>query len=356
MKNLEIRNIFYTYLVACFGAFLFYSVSLPIPWILGPLSAILIHKGMTKKTLLLPTSLNNMSLMFIGIYFGLSFTKMTLFTVSPYILPFIFSTILLLTISVINSIAITKFIKIDPITSVFGSIPGGLPEMVAASESLSANSGMVTIFQTVRLLTVVFTVPFLVVHMFTSSEQGIIAYTPSNDGFSYQYLWFGLAIIAGWLIRNIIPAAYVIGPLLVTALLNISGVSLPTLPNWLLIVAQITVGISMGNKISINELKFGGKYCGLYFLMTILLIGTSFGIGYIFASLTNLSLSTAILSLSPGGMVEMVFTAKSVGADAAVVSSLQLIRLLFIILVVPSFLKFLFNRRSRKINTITNQI
>lgn len=62
--------------------------------------------------------------------------------------------------------------------------------------------------------------------------------------------------------------------------------------------------------------------------------------GYLFTLLTNLDLATAMLSLAPGGLVEMVLTASTLGADPAIVSSLQFIRLLFIISFVPSILKF----------------
>jgi uncharacterized protein len=354
MNSKKLLQIIYTFLIASIGAFLFYLFSFPIPWILGPLTFILISKLTSKKyTTSLPKTFNNVGLMIIGIYFGLSFTPSTIETITPYIFPFLLSTILLLMVSIFISIFITKFIELDPITSVFGSIPGGLSEMVSASESLSANSAMVTILQTVRLLTVVFTVPFLVLHMFSKEEVHVEPITSSvNQVDLLHYGWFLLAMVIGWLIRNHLPAAFVLGPLVVIAILSVIGIPLPSLSSVLLIVAQITVGISMGNKISIKDLKLAGKYGGYYFALTLLLILTSFGIGYLFSSLSTLSLATSMLSLAPGGMVEMVLTAQSVGADSAVVSSLQLIRLLFIILIVPSFLKFMFIKT--KANTMNN--
>ncbi|MFC4320413.1 AbrB family transcriptional regulator [Litchfieldia salsa] len=349
MTSNKIIQVLLMFSIASLGAFLFYLLSFPIPWILGPLSVILLTKLITKKSTNLPIVFNNIALMLIGIYFGLSFTNSTIETIIPYIFPFLLSTVLLLIVSIGISIILSKFIELDPITSVFGSIPGGLSEMVAASESLSANSAMVTILQTVRLLTVVFTVPFLVVHMFSSNTvqfEPIVSITQTGNFLHYG--WFLLAMLVGWLIRDLLPAAFVLGPLIVIASLSVIGIPLPNLAPILLIAAQITVGMSMGNKISIKDLKLAGKYGGYYFALTLLLILTSFGIGYLFSNLSTLSLSTSILSLAPGGMVEMVLTAQSVGADSSVVSALQLIRLLFIILVVPSFLKFMFRKAENK--------
>lgn len=117
-----------------------------------------------------------------------------------------------------------------------------------------------------------------------------------------------------------------------------------TLPPLLLIIAQITVGIGMGKGIAFADLKLGGKYCVVYFGLTVTLIMVSFGLGMILAAITSLNLPTAILSVAPGGLIEMVLTATSVGGDPAVVSSFQLIRLLFIIIVVPPLLKWYFRR------------
>ena len=348
MKFSQQKGLIESYIVAGTGGMVFYLLHFPIPWILGPMTFMILYKAITHRTMVVSVRLYNVGLATLGIYFGLSFTKETFITVYPYIIPFLIMTILLLTVSVINSIFVTRFIKIDPMTSVFGSIPGGLSEMVAASHSLKANSAMVTIFQTVRLLTVVFMVPFIVTHWFIASVGNPYEVTKNLSSVPvYAYLWFSIALVAGWLLRNKLPAAFVIGPLAVTVLLGVVGVGLPPIPPWLLILAQITVGMRMGNNINLRDLKIGGKYCGVYFTLTLLLLAFSFGFGYLFAILSDLDIPTALLSFSPGGLVEMVLTATAIGADPAVVSSLQLIRLLFIILIVPSFLKWMFKRREK---------
>ncbi|MDF0725463.1 AbrB family transcriptional regulator [Cytobacillus sp. S13-E01] len=347
MTKIRWKKILETYSVAAGAGVIFHLLNLPIPWILGPMTAMILWKTFTHREMVAPRPIYNGGLMLLGIFFGMSFTAATFTTVFPYIIPFILTTVLLLTVSVLNAILVTRFIKIDPITSVFGSIPGGLSEMVASCESLHANTAMVTIFQTVRLLTVVFTVPFLVVHMFTGNNVSPLLNATENLSTPtfFSYAWFLIPIAVGWLLRNRLPAAYVIGPLAATALLKVIGIEIPSLSQSLLIFAQISVGMSMGNKISIQDLKLGGKYCGIYFLLSIIIIATAFGLGYLFYLYTNLSLSTAVLSLAPGGLVEMVLTAKSVGADPAVVSSLQFIRLLFIIIFVPSILKWGFTKQ-----------
>lgn len=162
-----------------------------------------------------------------------------------------------------------------------------------------------------------------------------------------------IAGLVGWLLNKWLPAAYVIGPLLTTACLNIIGVPLPSFDSLFIIFAQVTIGIGFGLMITFNDLKKGGKYCVLYLVTNFILIGASFGLGYLFSVLTDIDLSTAMLSLAPGGLVEMVLTASTIGADPAIVSSLQFIRLLFIISFVPSILKIWLGRESNK-NSLKN--
>ncbi|MFC0270795.1 AbrB family transcriptional regulator [Metabacillus herbersteinensis] len=337
-----------TYSIGLLGGLIFLFLNWPLPWILGPMTTLILWKSSTYRDVYCPNLLKNSSFIILGIYFGLSFTKETFLTVGPYLFPFLLTTCILVAISIANSIIISKFTNVDVVTSVFASIPGGLSEMVAASESLNANTALVTIFQTVRLLTVVFLVPFSVLHLFPTDMRGGPFETVSAEEVSsvFSYGWFILCGFVGWLLRKKLPAAFVIAPLLTTGVLNVLEVSLPGIPVLLLIFAQLTIGISLGSKITIQDIVKGGKYCGFYFGSTIILILVSFGLGYLLSAQTVLDLPTAMLSLAPGGLVEMVLTATAVKADPAIVSSLQFIRLLFIIIVVPALLKWWFGKKS----------
>ncbi|MDQ0231339.1 AbrB family transcriptional regulator [Metabacillus malikii] len=348
MKNLF--AVLIPYAIGTAGGMIFYVLGAPLAWILGPMTFLIIWRSFTKWHInyTQPSILKNLSLSILGSSFGLSFTIETFKIVTPYIFPFILQTILLIGLSILNAIIISKIVNIDYKTSIFASIPGGLTEMVTASESLHANASLVTIFQTVRLLTVVFFVPYTILHMFETSLEGNQLQLQTVEVSIISYGWFFLAFFIGYLMKSIIPASYVIGPLLTIALLNILGVNLPVIPNFLLIFAQITIGIGFGLMITIRDLKLGGKYCGLYFLSTVFLIAASMGAGYLFTLFSTIDLGTAMLSLAPGGLVEMVLTASTIGANPAIVSSLQFIRLLFIISIVPSLLKYLIQKIEQK--------
>lgn len=347
MRNIPYIQLAETYIVGAIGGYLFFLGGLPLPWVLGALTFVMIYQGLSKRKMYCPDPLKQSGFLILGMFFGLYFTADTLSTVGPYVLPYVVSTIILVGISILNSVLVTRWIPVDRITSVFGSIPGGLSEMVIASESLNARSSLVVIFQTVRLLTVLFLVPFVVVHTFTNTGSGLDTVLPGAAYVTggWDYSWFAIPVIGGIIFRKRIPAGIVIVPMALTAIMNILFIDMATLPPLLLIVAQITVGIGMGKGIAFADLKLGGKYCFVYFGLTVTLILVSFGLGVGLAAFTSLNLPTAILSVAPGGLIEMVLTASTVGGDPAVVSALQLVRLLFIIIVVPPALKWYFGRK-----------
>ncbi|MDT8861262.1 AbrB family transcriptional regulator [Alkalihalobacillus sp. MEB130] len=347
MKTGDFLRLMETVILGLLGGYLFNIANLPLPWVLGSLTAVMLWQGFTKRQAHWPSFIKNSGLIILGIYFGLYFTIETFTMIGPYLFAFLFLTILLIATSIFISSYITKWIDVDKITSVFGSIPGGLTEMVIASESLNAKSSLVVIFQTVRLITVLFIVPAAIIFYFSQIVTPSVA-TSTTDfslgGWDYRYLWFILPVIAGILCRNKIPAGVVIGPLAVTALLNMSVVELSSVHPFFLLMAQVAVGIGLGKNISFSDLKMGGKFSIVYFGVSISLIVVSFVLGVILAQTTSLDLATAILSLAPGGLIEMVLTASIVGADPAIVSAFQLIRILIIIIFVPPFLKWYFRK------------
>ncbi|WP_088105597.1 AbrB family transcriptional regulator [Halalkalibacter urbisdiaboli] len=344
-----IQRFIETALLGFLGGFLFNNLNLPLPWILGSLTFVMLWQGFTHREAYWPNAVKNIGLIILGLYFGLYFTISTFLSIGPYVFPFLFVTCILIFSSIAISMTITKWINVDDVTSVFGSIPGGLSEMVIASEALHANSSYVVIFQTVRLLTVLFVVPSVIILFFTESSVAIESITTPFE-FGWNVLWFSFPALLGVLIRNKIPAGIVIGPLVLTALMNLV-LNLATIPELLLIAGQLAIGIGLGKNISFADVKAGGKYSLIYFSVSLILICLSFLLGAFFSLITSLDLATAMLSVAPGGLIEMVLTAATVGADPAIVSALQLTRILVILVAVPPFLSWFFRKRSRTNNS-----
>lgn len=335
-----------TLLVACVGGFLFSWLSLPLPWMLGPLTAVMIYQSSINRSLTWIPVIKNIGLVVLGVSFGLYYTYETLIQTLPYLPVYIIITIFLILFSICLSYLVTKWIKVDPASSIFGSIPGGLTEMVIVSQTFNANQAFVTVFQTARLVIVLFTVPFLILFLFSGDTETIKTQLPQGDSeasFSH-YLWFILPVFGAFKFGYLLPAGIMIFPLIITVVLNISPASLPAIPEVLFLSAQLAVGTSLGRSIAIKDVINAGRFSFIYGIIALLLIAFSFLTGWFMAQVTTMDTATAILSAAPGGVIEMVLTAGMVDADPAVVTSLQLTRILLILLLVPVGLKWFFIR------------
>ncbi|WP_186577738.1 AbrB family transcriptional regulator [Aquibacillus kalidii] len=353
MKTGYLSRVLFTYVVGLIGASLFVYLHLPLPWILGPLLSILLMKSLSPVDAESSSPLRKVSFTITGIQIGATFTATTIDQVLPYFIPYTILTLLLITISLVNAYWLTKWIPIDPTTSMLGSVPGGLSVIVALSDSLKGNTALVAIFHTIRLMSVLFLVPFVVTHLF-SGNDGVTNYidtTTTVQGPLWTILLLFLFFIIALLVEHKVPASLVIVPMLLVAFFQINSIELYHLPEALYLFAQLTIGIHLGTTISIRDLIKAGKYCVYYLGLTVLLIGISFGFGYLFSLHTNMDLATAILSFAPGGLIEMALTAHSVKGDPSVVGSLQMIRMLTIVVVLPLLLKTLLPKLIREKNT-----
>ena len=335
-----------TVLLGLAGGALFTYFNTPIPWMLGPLTAVMLIQSLTPFQVIWPLKLKNIGLIVLGMSFGLYFTVETMTSIGPYLLPYLLFTVLIILLSVVQSLSVTKWIDVDRVSSVFGSIPGGLTEMVIASESLNGNTAHVMVFQTIRLLLVLFAVPFVIMQIFDGSQNGAaITVAENNIPFiSWSILWFLLPFLAGWRYYYLLPAGWIVLPMLVTAGLNMSPAALPSIPDGLFLAAQAAVGLSLGKQIFLQDIKNAGRYGLIYGGLAVILIVISLLLGWLLAVWTGMDTATALLSTAPGGLVEMVLTATMVGADPAIVTSMQLLRILLIIIFVPAGLGWYFRR------------
>ncbi|MGP4059991.1 AbrB family transcriptional regulator [Halobacillus sp. H74] len=331
------RSMYLTYSIAWLGGWLFSLLHVPIPWILGPVTTIIFMKFFGKAESKVLPGARDLAFTLLGIQIGLTFSSHTFTYIVPYLVPYTILSLFMIVVSLMIGLYISKMTSIDKTTSLVGSSPGGLSAMIAVSESLNGNSALITIFHTLRLLSVLFILPFFVTHMLSeSSSAAVEPHTLAvNDGSIWTILIYLFAFALGWKWQHRIPASLVIVPMLLIGFLQTVGLTFFQLPDFLFVLAQLLIGTFLGHTISLGDIIKAGKTC-LYFLtLAIFMIVLGIGLSFLLAAWTGMDIITAVLSLAPGGLVEMAITAEQTGGQPAIVSSLQTIRLLTIILVLP---------------------
>lgn len=152
-----------TLMTALLGGWLFKLLHIPIPWLLGPMIAVLICSNVFKERYAWPTPIRNAGLVIVGYTIGLSMTATALHEMAIQLPSMLLMTLLLMLLCVALAFLVSKLSGINFKTALLGSIPGGLTQMVIlAEETEGINLTIVTVTQVIRLMMIVVCVPLLV--------------------------------------------------------------------------------------------------------------------------------------------------------------------------------------------------
>lgn len=349
MRDNKALKLLKTFMISITGGFVYYFLHLPLPWMLGPLTALLLWKLLVKTPLLWPNQLRNLGLGLLGYLLGSTFTREILWSTLQN-LPYMFiATVSIIVFSICTSYYLSHVLDISFPSALIGNMPGGFSQMVLLGEELeSVDTTTVTVMQTLRLIVVMFTVPFLTIYGLhdgsIASDMGTINQAISGENTIYysSYFIYALVILVSvWIACKIgFPTAFLIGALLGTATLVLMEIPKPVLPSQLFIIAQLCIATYLGLSIETNRLT-SLKKLGLYtILSSILLVLFALLLSFFFSIWLSIPLTTAFLSLAPGGIPEMAIIGKEIRADISIITSYQLFRLFFILFIVPPILKW----------------
>lgn len=342
-----------TLAVALAGGALFTLIHSPLPWLLGPMMFAFLGTRVLKKVKpLWPGYLRNTALLIIGYSIGLSFTVQTLNEMGQQLPNMILMTVLLLLLSALIAYGISKLSGLPFQTVLMGSIPGGLSQMIIiAEETKGIDLTVVTFLQVSRLMMIIFCVPLLVFSpLFGGDKSSVTAAVPGEvplwgDLFPDVLLFAAVCVIVAYLANKIrFPSAYLLGPMIATAALHLSGVHGPALPSAFLDVSQLLIGTYVGLLLRPETLTNKVRIIGLAILSGAVLILGALGLSALLTRLHGVSAATAFLAMAPGGMDQMGIMAKEIDANIAVVSCYQLFRTWFIFFAVPPLLRLAFKR------------
>jgi uncharacterized protein len=345
-----------TLMVAMIGGIVFQVLHIPLPWLLGPLLAVVIGNIIYHNQLEYSGYLKNSGLIFLSFVLGTSFTLDSVVQVYqhlPLMLAITFATVLF---SIFIAVVIALVGHLNIKDAILGSIPGGLSNMVALSEEIKGTDmTTVTTFQLVRLLSVITIVPILANILADDSASNIVEVfqrgekDPKISVAIDTFLFLFIVPLATWIsIKVKVPTAIIIGPIVSTAILVVMGFKAPIFPPIILNAAQLLVGAHIGMLMVLKDSRNLQKILWMSMLLSVSIIGFSVLIGYVMPKLMDVTPLTGMLGAAPGGVAEMGVTAAQLHADISIVTAYQLFRLFFILLIVPFTLRILLNKIPEK--------
>jgi membrane AbrB-like protein len=329
------RQVVITFAVALLGVGAFHVLDIPLPWLLGPIGACLAAAllGLRLKGI---KPLNDAMRTILGVAVGATLTAPVLAT-----FPAMWPTLLLVPVAVvcIGLIGVPYFLwvwKYDFPTAYYATMPGGLQDMLVFGEEAGGNVRTLSLIHATRVLIIVVALPFLLNGIWDAdlnNPPGV----PMQTVPALQIAIMVLCAIVGWRVALWFGlfGASILGPLILTAALTVTGALQFRPPAEAIWAAQFFIGMTIGSKyagITIEEVRrdlvAGAGFCAILIVFTVVIVE-----GVLLAGLAP-GLE-ALLAFAPGGQAELTVLALIVGADVAFVVAHHVLRIFVVIIGAP---------------------
>ena len=317
-------------ILAVISSFIAYYLGLPLPWMLGPLLGCGFFSAIGKPVIIAKKP-RPLCRALLGCTIGANFGPEILDRVSEIGVSLLFIPGFVMLMGFTTYIYLSKIMKLNKSTSVYGSIPGGLNEMVVLGEGTGANPRTLVLIHATRIVIVVFLASLLILFVPNSGIKSI----PQPDLFyNWENLPFVFLVsILGWYlaVKFKIPGPTIIGPMILSAFVHIIEL-VDAMPIYILVISvQIMLGSALGclfKNITLKEMM-GPILAGC--ITTLISI---IPLGFIYFILINLGYDplSILLAFSPGGQSEMNILALSIGADMSFISPHHMLRVFLVII------------------------
>lgn len=328
------------------GALVFVYLATPLPWMLGSMAATTIA-ALAGTRISVPSIVRMPMIVVVGVMVGATFTPEIFGRFFEWWATVTVLLILSLVLSVACTAYLSAFADFNLPTAYFSAMPGGLIEMITLAEERNGDIRTVALVHSVRILVIVFSVPFIVraIEHASVSTSGVLL----NSVVSMELADLGWIVgtgVAGVVIGRLLrmPAAYLLGPLSASALVHALGVSEFQLPSEFLNAAQLVIGASVG-------CRFAGIASAMVFRiirtavgMTVILVAVTAFFAWSASELLDYRFTPLFLAYAPGGLPEMSLVAVALHIEVAFVAFHHIVRL-FLVMGGAPLAFYLFDRK-----------
>lgn len=335
------------------AGFLAQQAGLPAAWLIGPMLVALGLSLTNRGYLRLPAFAPAGAQALIGVALSASADPESLRILLQYWAPVVLLAIAVLVISIGSGIVLSRMAGLDPVTALFGTLPGGSAGMVAMADELGGDVRMVAFMQYTRLILVVLSASLLARFVLAPSHVpqlggDITGAALVEHPLSHYVLTIMIAIVGGLGgVRLGVPAGALAGPVLLGVAVGAAGLFRMVLPPGLLLIAYAVIGIRAGSRFDIEAIRrLRHVVAPVLGYVVLLLVGCGL-LGWGLAAVAEIEPLTAYLATTPGGIDSVTAAAIDTGADTTLVLAVQLFRMLAVVIVGPLLSRWLVQRAAR---------
>lgn len=327
------------------GGWLFHILTIPLPWMLGAMVATT-SLALGGVKLERPIRSRLVALAVLGVTLGSSFTPDVLSRSAGWTGSIAIMSGFILIVAALSFVVFLKRVGLDRPTAFFSSVPAGVNDMVVVGRSMGGDERVIALIHGIRIMLTVLAIP-----LFFRITEGVTRTTDTTPFLleAIPPVDAGLLILSGilgYLLAQALrfPAPSIIGPMIVSAGLHLSGLTMSEPPALFVNAAQVVAGSAIGCRFIGIEIRNVRNVVYLACLNTAFLILASAVVAWSFATMFQVSFAALWLAMAPGGLVEMLLVGTALGIDPAFVAAHHLFRVAAIIMGAPLIYKFLIDR------------
>ena len=329
-------------LIGAAGGVAFWALGIPAPWLAGSMMAAIaaVFSGVKVG---MPDWLRTIAFIFLGIQTGTAVSWDTVDRAVHWPLSIAF---LCLTVVAITWACTAYYVRRsdwDPATALFASLPGALSLTLLIASNTKADMRRVTIAQCIRLFFLVAALPSVIT--FLSPQETVVVAFSQIGGVWDILLLVAVSTAAGYALEWLkVPAGLMLGPMLASAGLELSGLISGAAPPSILVPANVVLGVMIGARFAhFTFTEFRAALVEGFSGFVIALVIAMAGAG-VAAYVSHLPFALTLLAFSPGGLDARTIMAFSLNLDPAYVGAHQMARYIGLALLMPAVTAYVLRR------------
>jgi uncharacterized protein len=326
-----------TVLIGACGALAAYLLSLPAWILLGPALATSLA-ALTGVRLAIIDPVRDLCFLVLGLGIGAGFDPQAGSALLRWPLAFAVLAVSLAVTMVLCRGVLTRGFGFDARSATLASAPGHLSLVMSLATDLNSDVARIAVVQSIRLLFLTLSVPFIAVAMGYEFDEIALSDGPPLSLRALAGLT-AVSVVVGLLFRRLrFPAPLLLAAMLVSALGHVTEVTSGSLPAYLVTPALLVLGTMIGTRfVNLTRAQIlGAQLAGL--TTTLIAVSVTTAAALPVALALGMPAAHVLAAFAPGGLETMIALGATMGASPGFVAACHVARLLILIGLIPLFL------------------
>lgn len=327
------------------SSYIFFRLRVPAGTIIGPIFVITVIQTFGFRPEI-PAHTDTVLISVFGVYFATRMRGVIGLKGTALFAPLLVTVVWFIAQAFFASFVLRKLTDIESINSYLAVIPGGIAEMNIVTLSYGANVTIINAFHLARLFSIILFVPAILraVYRETIDRQTRVSETFFPTGcepirWAHVALMFSVGAVGSIVFIVLgVPAGGLMGALFFVIVFEVLTRIRATPPKRLSVVIVSVLGGTIGLNVDIEVFRSATQLLLPVVVITFITLAGAAILALLIHRLFRRDYLPTLLGVIPGGLAVMMSIAESVTDDLFYVTSLQTVRLLTAVVLLPNLL------------------